>query len=96
MENAQLLNVGDEVSVFTLEGSGRPILEGHAVIIARSDQPHLYYVRFRDEKRSRLRFVNPDWQVQPERSFALLHAFWRSSRAADPQIDDFFPSDSPE
>lgn len=75
------LHVGDVVAVFGLDGTGGFWLEGRATIIACCPQPHLYRVRFQDEKRCRVRFVGTD--------------FWHLNRATDPQIEDFFPTDSP-
>lgn len=87
------LNVGDVVAVFALDGAGRAYLEGQAAIIARCAQPHTYSVRFRREKRSRVRFVNPDWQARPDRSLALLLEFFRASRTINPSVTDFFPDE---
>jgi hypothetical protein len=94
-EDSHPLGVGDEVAVFDLDASGQPFLEGRATIIAGCPQPHTYCVRFRGEKRSSARFVNPDWQAWPDRSLVLLTGFFRTNRIANPTVADFFP-DSPE
>jgi len=85
------LEIGQMVSIFGASALGRPFCEGEALIDAISDRPHYYSVRFRGERASRLRFVNPDWQQDPARSLALLTEFWLAS-LAPPAIDEFFPS----
>lgn len=94
-DDAPPLKVGDAVVVFALDGFGRVWLEGQAAIIARCTQSHIYRVRFHNEKRDRIRFVNPDWQARPDRSLALLTEFFRANRSTAPSVADFF-LDSPE
>jgi hypothetical protein len=96
LKNTHPFVAGDQVAVFAFDHWGRPFLEGRAVIVAPTTRAHVYRVQFNNEKRSRLRFVNPEWQADAERSFALLLACWRANGPADPQIDDFFPNDSSE
>jgi hypothetical protein len=95
-EDSHPLHVGDVVAVLALDQAGHPVLEGQATIIAGCPPPHIYRVRFQDEKRSCVRFVDPNWQAQPDRALALLRDFWRSNSAVNPQVDDFFPPDSSE
>jgi hypothetical protein len=85
------LKLGDAVAVFGLSASGRPYLEGLAQIRSRYDAPHFYRVRFKGERVLRTRFINPNWQRNPERSLALLLAFWDAT--ASPSFDEFFPHD---
>ena len=90
----RVLTVGETVVVFAIGCCG-PSIEGHGVIEAHGAAWHQYHIRFVGEPRTRLRFINPDWQEFPERSLALLREFWRSNRIDDPLIEDFFPDDSP-
>jgi hypothetical protein len=92
-EGPHPLNIGDAVVVFALSGSGQVYLEGEAMIIARCAQPHIYSVRFHNEKRNRIRFVSLDWQAQPDRALALLTAFSRTNRTTNPSVADFFPEE---
>jgi hypothetical protein len=87
------LNVGDTVVVFALDGLGRVWLEGQAAIIARCAQRHIYHVRFHNERRNRIRFVDSDWQSDPDRSLALLIEFFRANRIMNPSVADFFLED---
>lgn len=81
--------IGQTVAVFALEPSGRPFMEGRAFIESKRPTAHHYRVRFTGEKVSRTRFINPDWQKGPDRSFELLREFWRASGSRS--FDDFFP-----
>lgn len=92
-ENSHPLNAGDTVVVFALDRLGRVWLEGRATIIACCPQPHTYRVCFQGEKRSTVRFVNPDWQAEPDRALALLTAFFRTNRTTNPSVSDFFPEE---
>jgi len=92
-EESHPLSVGEAVAIFALNGAGRVYLEGQAAIIARGAQPHIYHVQFQGEKRSHSRFVNPDWQIRPDRSLALLIEFFRANRITNPSVADFFPED---
>jgi hypothetical protein len=92
-DDAHPLRIGDTVAVLALDGSGHVWLEGQASIITPCAQPHVYRVRFQNEKRDLVRFVNPDWQSDPERSLELLREFFRSNQDANPSVTDFFPDD---
>jgi len=92
-DDAHPLNVGDAAVVFALDGLGRVWLEGQVTVIAQCTQPHMYRVRFHNEKRNRIRFVNPDWQARPDRSLALLIEFFRANPITNPSVADFFPEE---
>jgi hypothetical protein len=84
------LKVGDTVAVFSLDSSG-PSIEGTGIIESYATAPDRYHIKFSGERVTRLRFIHPDWQADPERSLALLREFWRSNRIDNPRIEDFFP-----
>ena len=84
------LTPGDVAIVFALNSTG-PTIEGIGVIENRCAENNLYWVKFIGEPTARLRFVNPDWQAEPERSLKLLRNFWRSQSEREPVIEDFFP-----
>jgi hypothetical protein len=86
------MKVGDPVAVFALNPFGEPYLEGWAFIRANCIQPHHYRIRFYGERVVRTRFVNPDWQQEPRRSYALLRDFWRASNES--YLDEFFPDEN--
>lgn len=87
------LRIGDAVTVFTLGHSG-PSIEGIGTIESYDAAPHRYHIIFAGERIAKLRFINPDWQADPERSLLLLVEFWRSQRSDNPTIEDFFPEDN--
>jgi len=87
------LKLGAVVAVFGLSASGRPYLESFAQVRSRYDAPHFYRVRFKGERVLRVRFINPEWQRDPERSLALLLSFWDATMS--PSFDEFFPNDRP-
>ena len=77
--------------VFTLHG-GRLTYPGTAIVVhAWHTYEHWYAVRFKNEKVTRVHFINPDWQKNPERSFALLREFLLTG-ALSP-FDDFCPDE---
>jgi hypothetical protein len=82
---------GDACAVFGCDPSGIAYHEGTATIHDCCAEPHQYRVRFIGERVLRTRFINPDWQRDPERSLALLLAFWRASKSGS--FDEFFPDD---
>lgn len=86
------LKIGAAVAVFGRSQTGQPFIEGSAVISATCPQPHNYRVCFHAEQVTRTRFVNPEWQRNPEHSLALLTEYWRSSLL--PSFDDFFPHET--
>ncbi len=86
----QGLGIGATVAVFALGASG-PYMEGTGTVVSSDAGPNRYHIRFAGEATTKLRFVNPDWQVDPERSLALLREFWRFSHRDDPLVEDFFP-----
>jgi hypothetical protein len=90
---ARQFEIGDAVTIFAITPSGRPFIEGRALVEARCTRRNHFRVRFCGESVSRIRFVPPDWQAEPERSLALLIEFWESS-AAPSRYEDFFPDDN--
>ncbi len=99
MSNAECLHlkyakINDLVPVFAIDQNG-PYIEGWAFIIAKCQRPHHYRVRFCDEKRLKVRFINPDWSEHPASAFALLVAFWQANKSPE-SFDDFFPDQTPE
>ena len=87
------LKLGAVVAVFGLSASGRPYLESFAQVRSRYDAPHFYLVRFKGERVLRIRFINPEWQLDPEHSLALLLSFWDATMS--PSFDEFFPDNLP-
>jgi hypothetical protein len=87
------LKIGDAVAIFAINPLGRPFIEGSARVQALCVRPHHYRVRFLNENRDCIRFVNPDWQGNPKRSCELLLEFWRASTSASP-FEDFFPDET--
>ncbi|SRR6266403_2480930 len=86
------LGAGAKVPVFIIADDGQPIFEGWVSIVSACiSYPNWYRVRLRDEQVTRIRFINPDWQKNPERSFALLREFLHTG-ALSP-FDEFFPPD---
>ena len=86
--------IDDLVAIFALDQCGRqPFFEGWARIDGKCPRPHHFRVRLLGEKTTCVRFVNPDWQIEPERSCALLREFWREN-IAPPSIEEFFPETS--
>ncbi|HVA79765.1 MAG TPA: hypothetical protein VNF29_02450 [Candidatus Binataceae bacterium] len=85
--------IGTVVTIFRI-GSAGPFIEGHGVIVKACSQAFFFRVQFDSKKGSRVRFVHPDWQQDPERSLALLRTFWEAS-LAPPSFDEFFPADPP-
>jgi len=85
------MHPGEIVVIFGITSSG-PYLEGRAAIESACLQPHHYRVLFAGEKTSRVRFVHPDWQTDPERCLRLLRVFWQASTAPS-VIEEFFPAD---
>lgn len=83
---------GEKVTVFRVSETGRPYIEGRATIIGTEDGP-FYRVRFDGERRERERLVHPgDWQSNPERLLAELHAQWLLSLTPE-LLTEFFPDD---
>jgi len=88
------LKVGDAVTVFSLE-SLCPFIEGTGVIESLCPNNDLYWVKFTGDPNCRLRFVNPEWQTNPEHSLMLLRRFFLSDGSL-PLFEDFFPDHSSE
>lgn len=69
-----------------------PYIEGRASVIAKTQRPHWYLVRFAGEKGVRARFLNPDWTTNAKRSCGLLRGFLLAMER--PLIDDFYPDNN--
>ena len=83
------LKLGDAVTVFGIATSG-PMIEGIGTIESYGPGRDRYHIRFIGDLVTRLRFIIPEWQSNPERSLELLREFWRSSRTDHPLVEDFF------
>ena len=81
--------VASTVAVLGFAHSGCPFYEGQATIIRRTHLPHRYFVVFDGESQTRVRFVHPEYQADPEAYLRWLTEFWLASR--EPDITDFFP-----
>ena len=90
---ARRFRKGAVVTIIRIGPAG-PLIEGHGVVQEACPQAFFFRVRLDGEKVCRVRFVHPDFQQNPERSLALLRAFWEAS-LAPPAFDEFFPADPP-
>jgi hypothetical protein len=73
------------VTVFQLALARRPFIEGRPVIVrAVPSTPDLYVVRFPGGRRTRQRFVHPEFQAKPDRVLARMLSEWRAS--LDPSL----------
>jgi hypothetical protein len=93
-DSAHPIKIGAAAVVLALSSSGMAYIEGCGIVEAAEQDAHLYRIRFVGERTNRTRFINPDWQVDPQRSCALLAEFLRWS--ASPQFEDFFPASKPK
>ena len=86
------IKIGAEVAVIAVHAETGPVISGYGIIVgACFTYPHWYRIRLSGEQVTRIHFINPDWQRNPERSYELLREFLRTGGKSP--FDDFWPSD---
>lgn len=86
---------GAGVVVVRTRIDNRPIIEGHAILVAHAGidgLPDLWRVRFLGEEITRLRLVHGgDWQADPEAILRALTQEWRLSLQPELLFESPFP-----